>query len=265
MCAICLEALDDDTAVPLSCTHKFHASCIVPWLQQGNRSCPTCRDKPPRQSLGEHDESDGSESDYPYSDYDADSVHENPSASAEHQLLHEEWEHTWHTWLKTVRKNEQEKRKALVRAKRMATAANPRDKAASREAKRLLNKATAWKEKREERKREWAALVHSERVAETKLHKMHCEVRRWYMQQIDAVQKKRNERNKAAEATTNVPGIRKKRLRSVQAQARAGIALREAEDKLAQMAGWASLGQVPRLPDGLLGCMVQPSGPPWRD
>ena len=46
-----------------------------------------------------HDESDGSESDYPYSDYDADSVHEHPSASAEHQLLHEEWEHTWHTWL----------------------------------------------------------------------------------------------------------------------------------------------------------------------
>ena len=57
-CAICMEALGED-GVPLNCGHLYHAKCVIPWLQKGNRSCPTCRDKPPRQRLDDGD-SDGS-------------------------------------------------------------------------------------------------------------------------------------------------------------------------------------------------------------
>ena len=27
----------------LSCSHAFHATCLVPWLLRGSTSCPTCR------------------------------------------------------------------------------------------------------------------------------------------------------------------------------------------------------------------------------
>ena len=118
-CAICLEDLDEALAT-LSCSHSYHAACIEPWLQQGNRSCPTCRDEPPRHNFGEQDESDGSESDY--SDFDATSFIESPSESAELQASHaaqrvwhpgsateevdryvrgDEWEHTWRAWSET--------------------------------------------------------------------------------------------------------------------------------------------------------------------
>ena len=46
-CVICLEALGDD-AHALDCSHRFHAKCLIPWLQRGHRGCPMCRNKPPR-------------------------------------------------------------------------------------------------------------------------------------------------------------------------------------------------------------------------
>ena len=44
-CAVCLGEVDEDesNAYSFDCTHRFHATCIVDWLRQGNLSCPTCR------------------------------------------------------------------------------------------------------------------------------------------------------------------------------------------------------------------------------
>ena len=51
VCAICFEKCGehDPTATPcceLKCKHKFHTSCIFPWLSK-NTSCPMCRDEVP--------------------------------------------------------------------------------------------------------------------------------------------------------------------------------------------------------------------------
>lgn len=44
-CAICLvpnENLDGQKFLTLPCSHEFHDSCIMPWLEKTN-SCPMCR------------------------------------------------------------------------------------------------------------------------------------------------------------------------------------------------------------------------------
>lgn len=41
-CIICQDGLDHP--FPLSCGHRFHAECLVPWFRAGHRACPTCRD-----------------------------------------------------------------------------------------------------------------------------------------------------------------------------------------------------------------------------
>ncbi|KAK4265304.1 hypothetical protein QN277_026372 [Acacia crassicarpa] len=42
-CAVCLESFKvGDTLIRLPCTHKFHCSCLEPWLQN-NSYCPCCR------------------------------------------------------------------------------------------------------------------------------------------------------------------------------------------------------------------------------
>ena len=47
-CAICLSEIGDDAVgvSTLSCSHKFHATCLVPHLQRDPR-CPCCRTLPP--------------------------------------------------------------------------------------------------------------------------------------------------------------------------------------------------------------------------
>ncbi|OQR98750.1 hypothetical protein ACHHYP_08156 [Achlya hypogyna] len=46
-CVVCMEAFDDDhLSVELPCRHKFHASCIDPWLKL-HSTCPTCRHQLP--------------------------------------------------------------------------------------------------------------------------------------------------------------------------------------------------------------------------
>ena len=110
-CAICLEPIKDG-GVPLSCSHVFHAGCIVPWLQKGNRSCPTCRDKPPRLNLGEDDDTRS------LSDY-ADSYDDEPENDASHQALHAEWEATWSDYLRRVHESEAERKKSTTSAMRM--------------------------------------------------------------------------------------------------------------------------------------------------
>jgi hypothetical protein len=42
-CTICQETFQmNDRVKNLPCQHKFHATCIVPWLEMHN-TCPTCR------------------------------------------------------------------------------------------------------------------------------------------------------------------------------------------------------------------------------
>ncbi|XP_014675977.1 PREDICTED: E3 ubiquitin-protein ligase RNF181-like [Priapulus caudatus] len=46
-CPVCLlEFAPDDMLKAMPCKHRFHASCILPWLQQTN-SCPVCRHELP--------------------------------------------------------------------------------------------------------------------------------------------------------------------------------------------------------------------------
>ena len=47
------------------------------------------------------------------------------------------------------------------------------------------------------------------------------------------------------------------------ARAKAHRERREAEERLAKLAGWQALGPVPQLPEGLRDCITQPVGPPW--
>ena len=45
-CAICVsDYMLDDKVVwsGLQCQHAFHAACILPWLANGKKHCPTCR------------------------------------------------------------------------------------------------------------------------------------------------------------------------------------------------------------------------------
>lgn len=43
-CSVCLDPLDGQRDEHrLSCSHAFHAACLLPWVLGGNRSCPSCR------------------------------------------------------------------------------------------------------------------------------------------------------------------------------------------------------------------------------
>ena len=45
-CAICFSVYEPDDKVVwsgLQCQHAFHADCILPWLANGKKRCPTCR------------------------------------------------------------------------------------------------------------------------------------------------------------------------------------------------------------------------------
>jgi hypothetical protein len=42
-CAVCLEEFrEGDVLAHLPCSHRFHWSCAVPWVQAASR-CPFCR------------------------------------------------------------------------------------------------------------------------------------------------------------------------------------------------------------------------------
>ena len=42
-CPICLDTLENGETHALDCTHTFHSRCLIPWLRQGNLTCPACR------------------------------------------------------------------------------------------------------------------------------------------------------------------------------------------------------------------------------
>lgn len=45
-CSICVEPLNNDTAIKLTCNHMFHKRCLEEWLKKGkNKDCPLCRMK----------------------------------------------------------------------------------------------------------------------------------------------------------------------------------------------------------------------------
>ncbi|XP_058727580.1 probable E3 ubiquitin-protein ligase RHY1A [Vicia villosa] len=42
-CAVCLESFKmGEKLIPLPCAHKFHSTCLKPWLEN-NSHCPCCR------------------------------------------------------------------------------------------------------------------------------------------------------------------------------------------------------------------------------
>ncbi|CAA7047039.1 unnamed protein product [Microthlaspi erraticum] len=47
-CAICLEKLSESKTNPISklpgCTHEFHETCVIKWLDRQHDSCPLCRE-----------------------------------------------------------------------------------------------------------------------------------------------------------------------------------------------------------------------------
>ena len=43
-CAICLDDFEDKEKVRLlPCGHRFHESCLTPWLTERHSSCPLCK------------------------------------------------------------------------------------------------------------------------------------------------------------------------------------------------------------------------------
>ena len=48
-CPICLEQINIESvklAYIVECKHTFHKSCLIPWLKEGKKTCPMCRQCP---------------------------------------------------------------------------------------------------------------------------------------------------------------------------------------------------------------------------
>ena len=45
-CPICLDKFDDAEMYYIEpCSHEFHTTCITPWWQTNNKTCPVCRSR----------------------------------------------------------------------------------------------------------------------------------------------------------------------------------------------------------------------------
>lgn len=54
-CAICLEEIRGDNqhvAYIEQCCHTFHRQCLTPWLKEGRKTCPMCRQEPMSPKVG---------------------------------------------------------------------------------------------------------------------------------------------------------------------------------------------------------------------
>lgn len=245
---------DGAATVALSCSHVFHAACIVPWLQTGNRSCPTCRDKPPRQRLGDDDSSDASD----YGELHEDG-YDSVSSSASHRALHEEWDRTWRTYVAAVDASIVPRRNAIARARRLAKATRPQDRKRAREASKLVGGLDAWKDKAKERAVELSAAQDEHVARNLQLSRAMDGNYRWFSDKVEKLHTKHKEKNDAAVAKADLPGIRKKVGRLSRAADKAKQARWNAEEKLATFAGWTA-PPVPQLPAGLMECTSQPTG-----
>ena len=324
LCSICLEVLGDDgSSTALGCSHRFHASCIVPWLQKGNRSCPTCRDKPPRQRF---DDGYGSEASYdsdPYEESGGNPYYDSEEDHA-HQELHDEWNRTWSDWVERYNASERAKKKAITTAKRLASAKRPRDAQQSREAKKLLRSLESWNGKAKERNdeakelekevkkaadeqrkrfsacahplssfsflrppharasllrlarvclarplgrghpcphaRARATLAHSRCPCTHTLADANFEL---YMKESAKLRERHAARIQAIDTAIGLPKIHKAKHKAQRAMDKARQSAKETEVRLARLAGWTEPGSPPRLPEGLMSCLVQPTGPPY--
>ena len=43
-CSICMEPMTQRNSKELPCGHRFHKKCINKWKNEGNRTCPLCRE-----------------------------------------------------------------------------------------------------------------------------------------------------------------------------------------------------------------------------
>ena len=257
VCAICLEPMTDDaSAVPLSCSHRFHAACLIPWLQKGNRSCPTCREKPPRQRF-DGSESEGSGYGSGYGN-DTDGYGSDSDGDAAHRELHVTWDVTWAAWLASYRTSEALRKRAMTKAKKMASAARTRDPPAQKEAKRLARSLEQWQEKVKARKQRIEDIKKASRVAEQRRTKKRNEVWKWHRKQYEALEKKRQA--KMASVSQACLKLERDADAAERAMHQAAKAASSAEAKLAKAAGWEELAwsDHPILPAELEGCIYDP-------
>ncbi|CAK4077828.1 unnamed protein product [Aphanomyces euteiches] len=52
-CVVCMESFDSEWCVELPCRHKFHMTCIDPWLKL-HSTCPTCRHQLPTDAFSNY-------------------------------------------------------------------------------------------------------------------------------------------------------------------------------------------------------------------
>lgn len=251
-CAICLEPLDvDEGTVPLACSHRFHAFCVIPWLQQGNRSCPTCRNKPPRQ-LRADSESDA-ESHGGASDFDLDEDHD----AAAHQALHDGWDITWGTYLARLDSSEEARSRAMARGKALATR-KPKGstKQQQRAAKKLVRITQMWKAKASQRSKTCDVLDKAVHTSERQLQRQ--ERRIWCEYDTERRRIERVFNAKFVAARAPLRGLEKQRLSSRKAEELAKRKVRRAESDLAKIAGWTPPADPPTVPADLLACVLPP-------
>ena len=82
-----------------------------------------------------------------------------------------------------------------------------------------------------------------------KLRKTTQEIWKWFDKRLEPLRKQRADKCKAAESAANLSGIFKEQKRMEKARAKAHRERREAEERLAKLAGWQALGPVPHTSD----------------
>ena len=251
-CAICLDIIESSQGVPLSCGHRYHETCLIPWLQKGNRSCPTCRNKPPRERLGDDDSDEDGYSRGYESGYTND---EDDESGTSHQQLHDEWNQTWDAWVETLRESESLKRKAVSKAKALVVRKRV-DSGERREAQRLVRQHQGWKSKLQKRKKDYDESEKQLRIAERQAQRDERQVWDEYYDDLAKLTRKRT--SKLVQAVSNLSGFQRALLATRKATDQAQRKVRRVESELARMVGWSGPAPPPVVPDELRHCVAAP-------
>lgn len=242
-CCICLDALlPKDPVVPLSCgCTAFHAACIVPWLQQGHRSCPLCRAAPARAN---------------FSDDEDDEDHETYAGRMLHRRSHMAWDDATSKWQAAVRANFELRGSAALAT--MAMAKKKRAGRTSAKALQLAAQAVAsFKRAREKVVLQEAALALAKGECDAARQKSAKKLAKVNETRAREVARVRAAADKEAEAVTSRLGRFVLAETTAQAKLLAANAARSrTEDTLASVGGWRRLpvGQRPLVPQDLIEC-----------